>query len=72
MRGRRAERREGCPNGLERIGGGEGGNRVFQDEVLVDEILELFGGLHGGPGPALPHKPLGPADELGGSGDGPT
>ena len=49
-----------------------GGNRVFQDEVLVDEILELFGGLHGGPGPALPHKPLGPADELGGSGDGPT
>jgi hypothetical protein len=29
MRGRRAERREGNPNGLERIGSGEGGNRVF-------------------------------------------
>ena len=30
----------------------------------------MFGGLHGGPGPALPHKLLGPADKLGGSGDG--
>ena len=29
--------------------------------------MELFGG---GPGPALPYKPLGPADKLGGSGDG--
>ncbi len=32
--------------------------------------MELFGGLHSGPGPALPHKPLGSADTLGGSGDG--
>ena len=47
MGGRRAERHEGNPNGLERIGGGEGGNRVFYDEVSVDEILELFGGLYG-------------------------
>ena len=43
---------------------------VFKDEVPIDEVLELFGGLHGGPGPALPYKPLGPADKLGGSGDG--
>jgi hypothetical protein len=43
---------------------------VFKDEVPVDEVLELFGGLHGGPGPALPYKPLGSADKLGGSGDG--
>ena len=41
MRGRRAERREGNPNVLERIGGGEGGNRVFKDEVPVDEILTV-------------------------------
>ena len=32
--------------------------------VPVDEILELFGGLHGDPGPALPDKPFGLADKL--------
>jgi hypothetical protein len=47
-----------------------GGNSVFKDEVTFDEVLELFGGLHGGPGPALSYKPLGSADKLGGSGDG--
>ena len=35
MGGGRAERCEGSPNGLERIGGVEGGNRVFEDEVPV-------------------------------------
>ena len=33
-------------------------------------ILELFGGLHGGAGPTLPHEPFGPADKLGGGGNG--
>ena len=42
---------------------------VFQNEVAVHEILELFGGLQSGSGLTLSHKPLGPADELSDSGD---
>ena len=47
-----------------------GGNSAFQDKVTVNMILELFGGLHGGAGPTLPHEPFGPADKLGGGGYG--
>ena len=66
--GGREERHESRPDGFEGIGVGEGRYSVFQNEVAVHEILELFDGLQSGSGLTLSHKPLGPADELSDSG----
>ena len=67
--GGREERHESGPDSFEGIGGGKGRYSVFQNEVAVHEILELFGGLQSGSGLTLSHKPLGPADELSDSRD---
>ncbi len=49
----RTQRSEGGSDSVEGIGRGERRKSSLSDEIAVNEVLQLFGGLHGGAGPML-------------------
>jgi hypothetical protein len=61
----RTQRSEGGSDSVEGIGRSERRKSSLSDYIAVDEVLQLFGGLHGGAGPTLPKETLHPANELG-------
>ena len=61
----RTQQSEGGSDSVEGIGRSERRKSGLSDEIAVDEVLQLFGGLHGGAGPTLSQETLRPANELG-------
>ncbi len=52
--GRRIQRSKGGSDSVEGIGRKEKRKSSLSNEIAVNELLQLFGGLHGGAGPTLP------------------
>ncbi len=50
----RTQRSEGGSYSVEGIERSERRKSSLSDEIAVDEVLHLIGGLHGGAGPTLP------------------